>query len=135
MAKLSILGNAVVITSAVKLEDIRTIEKYNPSALVLTEKTDGGEKVPVFGISTGSVGEINQYGATFADATRDDDKFAQITLCICASGITGDVKEWAADKFGKAIMQLNKLEETIPAVLGKIKSDKAAVMENITVVQ
>ena len=134
MAKLSILGNAVVITSAMKLEDIRTIEKYNKDALILKEDVEG-KKVPVFGVATGSTGEINQNGATFADATRDDDKFAQITLCTCAAGITGDVKEWAADKFGKAITRLNQLEETIPAVLDGIAADKAAVMANITVVQ
>lgn len=134
MAKLSILGNAVVITSAMKLEDIRTIEKYNKDALILKEDVEG-KKVPVFGVATGSAGEINQNGATFADATRDYDKFAQITLCTCAAGITGDVKEWAADKFGKAITRLNQLEATIPAVLEGIAADKAAVMANITVVQ
>lgn len=134
MAKLSILGNAVVITSVMKLEDIRTIEKYNKDALILKEDVEG-KKVPVFGVATGSTGEINQNGATFADATRDDDKFAQITLCTCAAGITGDVKEWAADKFGKAITRLSQLEATIPAVLDGIAADKAAVMANITVVQ
>lgn len=134
MAKLSILGNAVVVTSAMKLEDIRTIEKYNRDALILKEDVEG-KKVPVFGVATGKTGEINQNGATFADETRDDDKFAQITLCTCADGITGDVKEWAADKFGKAITRLNQLEATIPAVLEGIAADKAAVMANITVVQ
>ena len=134
MAKLSILGNAVVITSAIKFEDIRTIEKYKKDALALKEDVEG-KKVPVFGIATGSKGEINQNGATFANATRDDDKFAQITLCTCLDGITGDVKEWAADKFGVAISRLNQLEATIPAVLDGIAADKAAVMANITVVQ
>lgn len=134
MAKLSILGNAVVITSAIKFEDIQTIEKYNKNALTIFEESDG-EKTPVFSICTGSNGEINQFGATFADQTRDDDKFAQITLCTCATGITGDVKEWAADKFGKAIVRLNQLEQTIPAILEQIAEDKAAVMANITVVQ
>ena len=134
MAKLSILGDAVVITSAIKLEDIRTIEKYNKAALTITEEVEG-EKIPVFSVCTGTKGEINQFGATFATATRDEDKFAQITLCTCATNIVGDVKEWAADKFGKAIVRLNQLEETIPAVLEQIAADKAAVMANITVVQ
>jgi len=134
MAKLSILGNAVVITSTMKLEDIRTIEKYNKAALTITEEVDG-EKVQVFSVCTGSKGEINQFGATFADATRDNDKFAQITLCTCLENITGDVKEWAADKFGKAIVRLNQLEATIADTLAKIAEDKAAVMANITVVQ
>ena len=134
MAKLSILGNAVVITSTVKLEDIRTIEKYNKDALILKEDNEG-KKVPVFGVATGTKGEINQNGATFSDATRDANKFAQITLCTCLEEITGDVKDWAADKFGKALTRLNQLEATIPTVLEKISADKAAVMANITVVQ
>lgn len=134
MAKLSILGNAVVITSTVKLEDIRTIEKYNKDALILKEDNEG-KKVPVFGVATGTKGEINQNGATFADATRDANKFAQITLCTCLEEITGDVKEWAAEKFGKALTRLNQLEATIPTVLEKISADKASVMANITVVQ
>lgn len=134
MAKLSIAGNAVVITSGVKLEDIRTISKYDPKALTLYEEVDG-EKIPVFSVCVGTKGEINQYGASFAEATRDDDKLAQITMCACAAGINGDVKEWAADKFGTAIMRLNELEATIPAVLERIATNKAAVMANITVIQ
>lgn len=134
MAKLSIMGNAVVVTSAVKLEDIRTIEKYDKSALVLNEEVDG-KKTPVFGIATGTKGEINQFGATFADATRDDKKFAQITLCECAANIPTDVKEWAADKFGTAITRLNQLEQAIPGVLERIAANKEAVMANISVVQ
>lgn len=134
MAKLSILGDAVVITSAIKLEDIQTIEKYNKSALTIIEEIDG-EKIPVFSICTGYNGEINQFGATFASATRDDNKLAQITLCTCAASIVGDVKEWAADKFGKAIVRLNQLEAIIPSVLEQIVADKAEIMANITVVQ
>ncbi len=132
MAKLSITGDAVVITSAIKLEDIRTIEKYNKAALTITEEVDG-EKIPVFSVCTGSKGEINQFGATFASATRDDKKFAQITLCIC--GAADDVKAWAADKYGKALLRLNQLEAMIPTVLEQIAAEKTAVMANITVVQ
>lgn len=134
MARLSITGNAVVITSAVKLEDIRKVEKYNKDALVLTEEIDG-EKVQVFRVATGAVGGINNNGATFSDETRDGDKFAQITLGDCAKDVAGDVKEWAADKFGKALTRLNQLEKTIPAVLEGIANEKAAAMANITVVQ
>lgn len=133
MAKLSILGNAVVITSAVKLEDIRTIEKYNKDALILTEEVDG-KKIPVFRVATGTNGSINENGASFADATRDDKKLAQITLGTAIAGAVSDAKEWAADKFGKALVRLNKLEATIPAVLEQIAADKAAVMANISVV-
>ena len=33
MAKIVIAGDAIVVTSALKLEDIRTIEKYRPKEL------------------------------------------------------------------------------------------------------
>lgn len=134
MAKLSILGDAVVITSAITLEDIRKIEKFNKGALTIHEEVDG-EKTPVFAISSGKTGDINQFGATFASETRDDAKFAQITLCTCAAGVTSDAAEWAAEKFGKALMRLNQLEERVPAILQEIAAEKEAVMANITVVQ
>ena len=41
MAKIVIAGDAVVVTSAMKLEDIKTIEKYRPKELVLKGGEDG----------------------------------------------------------------------------------------------
>ena len=43
MAKIVIAGDAVVVTSAMKLEDIKTIEKYRPKELVLKGGEDGKE--------------------------------------------------------------------------------------------
>lgn len=134
MANIKILGDAVVITSAVKFEDIRTIEKYNKDALTLKVEEEG-KMIPVFGVATGKTGEINQYGATFASATRDEDGFATITICIKDLGEDVNVKDWVADKFGKAILNLNKVEATIPEVLEKIAEEKAEILDNIAVVQ
>ena len=41
MAKIVIAGEAVVVTSAVKLEDYRKVAKYRPKALVLLGGEDG----------------------------------------------------------------------------------------------
>ena len=41
MAKITIAGDAAVVTSAMKLEDIKTIEKYRPKELVLKGGEDG----------------------------------------------------------------------------------------------
>ena len=46
MAKITIAGDAAVVTSAMKLEDIKTIEKYRPKELVLKGGEDGKE--PIF---------------------------------------------------------------------------------------
>lgn len=132
MAKIVIAGDAVVITSAIKLEDLRNIKKYRPTALVLKGGEDGNE--PIFAINvTNGNGDINQYGASFGAATRDDEKLATITLV--APGVEGDIKEFVADKLGSALINLNKLEETLPGVIQSIASEKAQIMDNISIAQ
>ena len=85
MAKIVIAGDAVVVTSAMKLEDIKTIEKYRPKELVLKGGEDGKE--PIFGVgTTHGAGNINAVGASFGSETRDDDKLACITLFL--DGVT-----------------------------------------------
>lgn len=132
MAKIVIAGDAVVVTSAIKLEDLRNIKKYRPTALVLKGGEDGNE--PIFAINvTNGNGDINQYGASFGAATRDDEKLATITLV--APGVEGDIKEFVADKLGSALINLNKLEETLPGVIQSIASEKAQIMDNISIAQ
>lgn len=133
MAKITIAGDAIVITSSMKLEDIKTIEKYRPKSLTLMGGEDGKEAIFAIGTTDGP-GNINTYGASFGRESRDDDKLACITMCI-TTGLAGDVKEWVADKLGGAIISLNKLEGQLPAVLEEIAEEKATVMENITVAQ
>lgn len=133
MAKIVIAGDAVVVKSTLKLEDIRTIEKYRPKALVLMGGEDGKE--PVFAIgTTDGCGNINQVGASFGRESHDEDKFATITM-VTGTGATGDIKEWVADRIGTAIISLNKLEEKLPAVLEEIEAEKAEVLSNISVAQ
>ena len=115
-----------------KLEDLRTIAKYRPDALFLKGGEDGKE--PIFGISvTTGAGDINVYGATFGAATHDDKKLATIT--VAATCVEGDIREFVADKLGSAIINLNKLEATLPAVINEIASEKKTVMDNITIAQ
>lgn len=133
MAKIVIAGDAVVVTSSLKLEEIRTVEKYRPNELVLKGGEDGKEPIFAIGVTEGC-GNINEVGASFGRETHDEEKLASITMCTGA-GITGDIKEWVAERIGGAIIKLNKLEEKLPAVLEEIEAEKAEVMSNITVAQ
>jgi hypothetical protein len=133
MAKIVIAGDAVVVTSSLKLEEIRTVEKYRPNELVLKGGEDGKEPIFAIGVTDGC-GNINEVGASFGRETHDEEKLASITMCTGA-GITGDIKEWVAERIGGAIIKLNKLEEKLPAVLEEIEAEKAEVMSNITVAQ
>lgn len=133
MAKIVIAGDAVVVTSSLKLDDIRKVEKYRPEALILK----GGEdnKEPIFAVQTAKSGNgsINQYGVTFASESHDENKFAQITMTL--GTVNGDVKEHVADKLGAAVDMLNQIEGTIPDVIEAIDAKKKAIIENIAVAQ
>lgn len=134
MAKILIAGEAVVVTSSMKLEDLKTVAKYRPKSLVLYGGEDGKE--PLFGVCVAEKGSgfINGVGAEFANATRDDEKLACITMMgICKPG--EDIKAAVAEKIGPAVMQLNKLEATLPAVLEEIEAERQAIMDNIQVAQ
>lgn len=131
MAKIVILGEAIVVTSELKLEDIRTIKKYRPDALILKGGEEG--KDPIFAIAEGNNGDINKFGICFTGETRDDDKKATLTTSIDYDG--EDIEEYVSDKFGAVITNLNKLEATLPSVIKEITDAKAAVKKNITVIQ
>lgn len=134
MAKITIAGDAVVITSSMKLEDLKTIAKYRPKALNLRGGEDGKELIYSVAVGRdGSNGEINKNGAVFTSATHDDAKLATITMY--AAHTENDIKEVVADQIGAAIINLSKLEETLPAVLDEITAEKAAVMDSISVAQ
>lgn len=136
MAKVSILGSAAVITSSAKFEDLKTIEKYRPCGLTLYGGEDG--KDPVFAVTTGAPCDlpgympINNNGVVFSQKSNDGNGFAQLTLHICCEA--EDVKEWLADKIGGALVQLNKVEEKIPAILEEIQAEKANILSQIEVV-
>jgi hypothetical protein len=132
MAKIIIAGDSIVVTSARTLEEIKTLEKYRPKALRLFEADEEGKNVEVFRIaSTLGKGSINQYGASFGSATHDEEKLATITLSLPSE--VEDAKEYAAETVGGAVMSLNKVEEQFAAALAEIESDKAKVLENITI--
>ena len=133
MAKVVIAGDAVVITSSMKREDLLTIAKYRPNALVLKGGEDNKETIFRIAANKNGDGEINKYGATFGSESHDEEKLATITVFLnCADG---DVKEQVADALGSALINLGALEETLPDVLAEITAEKAAVMDSITVAQ
>lgn len=134
MAKITIAGDAVVVTSSMKLEDLKNIAKYRPKALNLRGGEDGKELIYSVAVGRNGNGEINKNGAVFASATHDDQKLATITMYVGDFG-EDDIKEFVADKIGAAIINLTKLEETLPDVIAEIAAEKNAVMESISVAQ
>lgn len=128
MAKVLVAGSAVVVTSEVKLEDIKMVSKYRPAALALMGGEDGKEEIFRVGIGSGS---INEYGVSFNEETRDENKLAVLTMFIDYKG--DDIKGYLADEIGGALNNLAKIEVTIPGTLAEIKAEREAVMAGISV--
>lgn len=131
MAKVTIAGNAVVITSSMKYEDLETIQKYRPDALTLYGGEDGKE--PEFTVAVGRCPEIGKYGIVFNGTTRNDDKLACLTICECNN--IEDMKEHVADSYGAALTKLNELEGKLAGVVEEIAAAKQAVIDAIEVVE
>ena len=131
MARITVAGESVVVTSAITLENYRMIAKYRPAKLVLKGGDDGKEPIFAVGVATNSRGSINKMGAEFGSEAHDGTGRATITFDLPQTD--GDVKEAVAEKVGAAIIYLNKLEETLPDVVNEIVAEKAAVLENISV--
>lgn len=129
MANVKVVGDALVITSALTLEDYKMLERYRKSVLVLM----GGEdkKEQKYRVSTGEKASFGEYGVTFNGETRDENKLATATVLI--GKVDGDIKEYIANEFGEGIMKLNQLEKTLPDIIEEIKKEREAVKDSISV--
>ena len=131
MAKISIAGSAVIITSDISLDNLKLIQKYRPQALSLKDEEG---KTTLFAIATGESGSVTKYGAIFNSFTRDADKKATITIMKNDLPAEADkAKAEIADEFGTALNFINKLEALLPAVVEEINTEHAAIMAAIDV--
>lgn len=132
MSKATVIGDALVITSALTLDQIKAVEKYAPEKTVLKGGEDGKEEI--FAIcSSDDAGDINEFGAAFGRTTRDEAGTACITMML--GKVEGDIQAHVADLIGAALVKLNKLEEQILAALPEVEAYKAAMLSAIEVVQ
>jgi hypothetical protein len=130
MAKINVFGDALIITSALKAEDIKMAAKFRPESLVL--KDENGDPYFAIGTTTGA-GSINGVGVSFGGVSRDGQGLATVTLGFTGSNDPEKIKDEIADKFGIALTRLNQIEAALPEVLADIAAQKAAVVEAIEV--
>lgn len=130
--KVTIIGEAVVITSDLKISDIKEIRKIRPEALTLKGGEDGKEDLFAIGVAQSGSGSLDKYGAEFSPIGRGEDGFATITLS--ASGVS-DIKEWFYDRYGASYSMLRTLEAMLPGVVDEIVAEKAEIIDSISVVE
>lgn len=111
MAKLKISGNAIVLTSELKLDTIKKMEKYNPDALVIFNETKDGDREEVFKIGSGAVSGISRFGITFAETNKAG--LAVATILLPETVAVGDKKQFVKENFANALFFLQDLEAAV----------------------
>ena len=131
MAKVLIVGNALVVKSSYPTATWEKLAKYAPKSLSLYEG-EGKETKPVFkvGLTTGE-GSVNQYGVSFNGTDHGTEKLATLTMLIPAD--VEDAKAWAEETIGTAIIKLNKVEKGVKEALDAVNAELKEVRENISV--
>lgn len=117
-ATIRIVGNALVLTSKLKLNEIKTIEKYIPKALTIKEYS-GDEEIEIFKLATGKVADISNYGIVFNSANKDG--FAQITTLIPTE--VENKLEYAKDKLFPIIHKLRFVETNVEEILKELNKE------------
>lgn len=126
--KLSIVGDAYVLTSDLTATGIETAKKYRPNALKIKD-ADGND---IFAISY-NPGKpcISKNGVTFGGVSRNGDGKATITGTIPDS--VTDAKAFVAELVGCAVSNLKVLEDSLPPVLATIEAERNALLNSITI--
>lgn len=124
--RIKIAGNAVVITSTLKLEVIKKMEKYNPDALCLVEVKDNEEN-EIFRIATGKTSTISKFGITFMEANAEG--FATATVMLPEG--TTDKKAYIKDNFATALFMLKDLEDAVTTACAQLEAAYAKLDEDI----
>lgn len=129
MSKIIVAGDAVVIKSTLKLEDIQLVQKARPKALTIFDEEDGKKILDsAFGIcTTAGRGSVTDAGICFNSASQEG--LAQVTVPVPAG--EGELKERVAAAYGVAVMKLGKLESKLPEIISSIKADNAAMLGSI----
>ena len=133
MAKIVVVGDNLVITSARKVEEIELLKKYDSKALRLYETNEEtGKKDEVFRIcmSAGD-GSVSNCGICFAGPTHDENGYATVSMKIPAD--VTDIKGYVADTVGVAVTRLKQVEGQFDDALAKIRANRDEVLNTIQI--
>lgn len=124
--KIRVLGTTLMVSTEVSLEQLKELTARKPDALKLVEENDG-KKAELFRVSVGQTAQLNHFGATFTGVTNNEPKVAMLTIDIGSKPEDANVKDYIADKYGAAILNLQKVETQFKPALDEIASERATL--------
>lgn len=133
MAKLTLSGNAITVTTKITSEDFFKIEKYSPESLTIRD--DNGN--PIFKIDFGDIGRgsINNYGIVFDSVNEEDNMYLSV---IDEGGYseytTEEKKEIVVKQYAAPLVKINQIEMFLEGVLETITKMEDEAAENIEII-
>lgn len=128
--RVRIVGGAFVITSKLKLDAIKKMEKLANESLCLVE-IDRDENVnELFRICTSKVASVGPFGIAYNEANADGYAIATSTF---PADVT-DKKAFIKDNLAKALLMLDELEAHVAEDLVELDKRYAALDAQIEIV-
>lgn len=131
MAKVNIFGDSIVITSGMKLNDVKKLKKYKPELLRLV---DEDTKEEIFAISISNRASFTKFGASFTSQNNEGN--ATLTLPIPTTCMTAEEKrQYVKDQFGYALLNLNLLEGFLAEEFDVLLDEFQKMDESISILE
>jgi hypothetical protein len=129
MSKVTIAGDAVVITSSMEAAVLKALTKFKPSAVKLVDEKS---KEELFSIGFGTSASETKHGVVFTGVDAEGN--ATVTLSTPTGMNAEDKLTFVRDTFGAAILNLNKLETKLAGEIQEFNAAMAEVESSITTV-
>ena len=129
--KIQLIGDAIVIKSAVLAKDLQDVLRYNSKAATLVNVDEDNNRTPVFKMSFGPSGGLNKNGVVF-DST-DDAGFAQTTMVGPSSKSMQERVEHFSTEYAMQLAYANRLEAQIIDAVSGIAAATEVAKESIEV--
>ena len=122
-----IQGSACVITSNMTAEQIKRYAKFHPEALTMYDEDD--EPVYAIAYDEKGPGSIDNNGAIFGAAT---DANGHATITVLLDPTTEDVETKVFEELGRALLNLNDLEDQLLEGISKLDEEEAEIRAKIS---
>ena len=129
MAKISIMGDTVQITSDITKEVITKVKRYAPEALKLYDENDN----EVFGIEFGNA-SCSKYGICFCSVDAEGKLFMTTNNPVLNHSDAEKEREEVVREFAPMIHKLQLIESNVANCLESLNEIETAVNEAVTFV-
>jgi hypothetical protein len=130
MSKVKIVGNAVVITSDLKVEEILKVKKFTKSGLKLRDEK--GNEIFAIDYCSGANSSISEHGVVYGEMNAEG--YAQVSLLMAEDVKAEDRMNVILDNYAIALGNLNTLETYIRETATELNETVENIKSGIEVV-